>query len=185
MKGPEVGVYGYTQDKDAYLRRLRRVEGQVRGLQKMVEEDKYCIDILTQVSAVTRALQSVALGTDERPPSPLRHPGRRRGRRGRLREGPRGVRGDRPPGPGLTTRRQEGGGMTSTTYNVTGMTCEHCVHAVAGELKNLRWRQRRGGRPGPGWHIDRDRHQRRAAGRSAVAAALDEAGGYELAAADG
>jgi len=55
-------VYGYTQDKDAYLRRLRRIEGQVRGLQKMVEEDKYCIDILTQVSAATRALQSVALG---------------------------------------------------------------------------------------------------------------------------
>ena len=55
-------MYGYTQDKEAYLRRLRRIEGQVRGLQKMVEEDKYCIDILTQVSAVTRALQSVALG---------------------------------------------------------------------------------------------------------------------------
>jgi DNA-binding FrmR family transcriptional regulator len=55
-------VYGYTQDKDAYLARLRRIEGQVRGLQKMVEDDKYCIDILTQVSAVTRALQSVALG---------------------------------------------------------------------------------------------------------------------------
>ena len=55
-------MYGYTQDKDAYLRRLRRIEGQVRGLQKMVEEDKYCIDILTQVSAATRALQSVALG---------------------------------------------------------------------------------------------------------------------------
>ena len=55
-------MYGYTQDKEAYLRRLRRIEGQVRGLQKMVEEDKYCIDILTQVSAVTGALQSVALG---------------------------------------------------------------------------------------------------------------------------
>ena len=55
-------MYGYTQDKEAYLRRLRRIEGQVRGLQKMVEEDQYCIDILTQVSAVTRALQSVALG---------------------------------------------------------------------------------------------------------------------------
>jgi DNA-binding FrmR family transcriptional regulator len=55
-------VYGYTKDKEAYLRRLRRIEGQVRGLQRMVEEDKYCIDILTQVSAVTRALQSVALG---------------------------------------------------------------------------------------------------------------------------
>jgi DNA-binding FrmR family transcriptional regulator len=47
------GGYGYTQGKEAYLRRLRRIEGQVRGLQKMVEEDKYCIDILTQVSAAT------------------------------------------------------------------------------------------------------------------------------------
>jgi len=55
-------VRGYTQDKDAYLKRLRRVEGQVRGLQRMVEEDVYCIDVLTQVSAVTRALQAVAIG---------------------------------------------------------------------------------------------------------------------------
>jgi DNA-binding FrmR family transcriptional regulator len=53
---------GYTQDKDAYLRRLRRIEGQVRGLERMVDEDVYCIDVLTQVSAVTRALQAVALG---------------------------------------------------------------------------------------------------------------------------
>ena len=63
--GAEGGVYGYTQDKEAYLRRLRRIEGQVRGLAKMVEEDKYCIDILTQVSAATKALQSVALGLME------------------------------------------------------------------------------------------------------------------------
>ena len=55
-------MYGYTPDKENYLRRLRRIEGQIRGLQKMVEDDKYCIDILTQVSAATRALQSVALG---------------------------------------------------------------------------------------------------------------------------
>jgi len=55
-------MYGYTPSKDEYLKRLRRIEGQVRGLQKMVEDDKYCIDILTQVSAATRALQSVALG---------------------------------------------------------------------------------------------------------------------------
>jgi CsoR family transcriptional regulator, copper-sensing transcriptional repressor len=55
-------VHGYTPSKDEYLNRLRRIEGQVRGLQKMVEDDKYCIDILTQVSATTRALQSVALG---------------------------------------------------------------------------------------------------------------------------
>jgi DNA-binding FrmR family transcriptional regulator len=55
-------VHGYTPGKDDYLRRLRRIEGQVRGLEKMVQDDKYCIDILTQVSAATRALQSVALG---------------------------------------------------------------------------------------------------------------------------
>jgi len=55
-------MHGYTQDKDAYLKRLRRIEGQVRGLQRMVEEDVYCIDVLTQISAATRALQAVALG---------------------------------------------------------------------------------------------------------------------------
>jgi CsoR family transcriptional regulator, copper-sensing transcriptional repressor len=55
-------MYGYTPSKDDYLTRLRRIEGQVRGLQRMVEDDKYCIDILTQVSAATRALQSVAIG---------------------------------------------------------------------------------------------------------------------------
>ena len=55
-------MYGYTQDKEEYLTRLRRIEGQVRGLQRMVQDDKYCIDILTQVSAATKALQSVALG---------------------------------------------------------------------------------------------------------------------------
>ena len=55
-------MYGYSHDKDNYLKRLRRVEGQVRGLQRMIEDDKYCIDILTQVAAATKALQSVALG---------------------------------------------------------------------------------------------------------------------------
>jgi CsoR family transcriptional regulator, copper-sensing transcriptional repressor len=53
---------GYTIGKDDYLKRLRRIEGQVRGLQRMIEEDTYCIDILTQVSSVNRALQSVAVG---------------------------------------------------------------------------------------------------------------------------
>ena len=53
---------GYTNGKDDYLKRLRRIEGQIRGLQRMVEEDAYCIDILTQVSAATRALQVVAIG---------------------------------------------------------------------------------------------------------------------------
>jgi DNA-binding FrmR family transcriptional regulator len=55
-------MHGYSENKDHYLKRLRRVEGQVRGIAKMVEDDKYCIDILTQVSAATKALQSVALG---------------------------------------------------------------------------------------------------------------------------
>ena len=54
--------HGYIHRKDDYLKRLRRIEGQARGLQKMVEDEKYCIDILTQVSAMTKALQSVALG---------------------------------------------------------------------------------------------------------------------------
>ena len=55
-------VHGYTAKKDSHLKRLRRIEGQARGLQRMVEEDQYCIDILTQVSAMTKALQAVALG---------------------------------------------------------------------------------------------------------------------------
>jgi DNA-binding FrmR family transcriptional regulator len=55
-------VHGYTPSKDDYLQRLRRIEGQVRGLQRMVENDEYCIDVLTQVSAATSALHSVALG---------------------------------------------------------------------------------------------------------------------------
>jgi CsoR family transcriptional regulator, copper-sensing transcriptional repressor len=54
-------VVGYSDDKEGVLRRLRRIEGQVRGLQRMVGEDAYCIDVLTQVSAVTHALDSVAL----------------------------------------------------------------------------------------------------------------------------
>jgi DNA-binding FrmR family transcriptional regulator len=52
---------GYTDHRDAVLKRLRRVEGQVRGVQRMVEDDKYCIDVLTQISAATKALQAVAL----------------------------------------------------------------------------------------------------------------------------
>jgi DNA-binding FrmR family transcriptional regulator len=58
MKDP---APGYAAAKDAHLKRLRRIEGQVRGLQRMVEEDTYCIDLLTQISAATKALESVAL----------------------------------------------------------------------------------------------------------------------------
>ena len=54
-------THGYHKQKDEHLKRLRRIEGQIRGLQRMVDEDVYCIDILTQVSASTKALQSFAL----------------------------------------------------------------------------------------------------------------------------
>jgi DNA-binding FrmR family transcriptional regulator len=54
-------VAGYVDNKDAIQKRLRRIEGQVRGLQRMVDDDKYCIDVLDQVAAVTKALQSVAI----------------------------------------------------------------------------------------------------------------------------
>ncbi|MFG2342103.1 metal-sensitive transcriptional regulator [Streptomyces yangpuensis] len=54
-------VHGYHHQKDEHLKRLRRIEGQIRGLQRLVDEDVYCIDILTQVSASTKALQSFAL----------------------------------------------------------------------------------------------------------------------------
>ena len=54
--------HGYIHRKDDYLKRLRRIEGQARGLQRMVEDEKYCIDILTQVSAMTKALQAVSIG---------------------------------------------------------------------------------------------------------------------------
>ncbi len=57
-----VHQHGYIHDKDAYLKRLRRIEGQTRGIARMVEEEQYCIDILTQVAAVTRALQAVSVG---------------------------------------------------------------------------------------------------------------------------
>lgn len=56
-----VEAHGYTQQKDNYAKRLRRIEGQVRGIARMIDEDKYCIDVLTQISAVNSALRSVAL----------------------------------------------------------------------------------------------------------------------------
>ncbi|MFE4637697.1 metal-sensitive transcriptional regulator [Streptomyces sp. NPDC056773] len=60
--GADTGaVHGYHHQKDEHLKRLRRIEGQIRGLQRLVDEDVYCIDILTQVSASTKALQSFAL----------------------------------------------------------------------------------------------------------------------------
>ena len=95
-------MYGYSHDKDNYLRRLRRIEGQVRGLQRMIEDDKYCIDILTQVAAATKALQSVALGLLEEHLSHCVTEAMAEGGDSADREGPRGLRSHRPPGPFLT-----------------------------------------------------------------------------------
>lgn len=62
LPATEQAMAGYSMSRDEYLNRLRRIEGQVRGLQRMVSEDQYCIDILTQVSSVKKALQGVAVG---------------------------------------------------------------------------------------------------------------------------
>ncbi|WP_028649733.1 metal-sensitive transcriptional regulator [Nocardiopsis sp. CNT312] len=59
--GPEPATHGYSGDKQSHINRLRRIEGQIRGLQRMVEDDQYCIDILTQTSAANKALRSFAL----------------------------------------------------------------------------------------------------------------------------
>jgi CsoR family transcriptional regulator, copper-sensing transcriptional repressor len=56
----ETQVHGYAADKDALIRRLHRIEGQVRGIERMLEEDRYCIDVLTQIAAVNTALESLA-----------------------------------------------------------------------------------------------------------------------------
>ena len=61
-QGAHDGAHGYSYRKDDYRKRLRRIEGQVKGIARMVEGDTYCIDILTQVSAVNKALEAVALG---------------------------------------------------------------------------------------------------------------------------
>lgn len=58
---PSEHGYGYMSDKDKYLARVRRIEGQARGIHRMIDEDQYCIDILTQISALTSALENVAL----------------------------------------------------------------------------------------------------------------------------
>ena len=59
--GATAEAHGYSPNKENYAKRLRRIEGQVRGIARMIDEDKYCIDVLTQISAATKALESVAL----------------------------------------------------------------------------------------------------------------------------
>ncbi len=62
MAATAPGTPAYRDDKDALLNRLRRIEGQVRGVERMVEEERYCIDVVTQISAIEAALDKVALG---------------------------------------------------------------------------------------------------------------------------
>jgi hypothetical protein len=90
---------GYSEDKESVLKRLRRIEGQVRGLQRMVDDDRYCIDILEQISAATRALQSVGLAAARGPHGALRGRGGQERRRRGDREAQRGVGRDRTSGP--------------------------------------------------------------------------------------
>ena len=100
-------AHGYSEQKDNYAKRLRRIEGQVRGIARMIDEDKYCIDVLTQISAVSSALRSVALNLLDEHLS-LRHQRGGRGgagRRGeRSHETRRGLCRDRASGPFLTVR---------------------------------------------------------------------------------
>ena len=103
-----MATYGYIHRKDDYLKRLRRIEGQVRGLQRMVEEEKYCIDILTQVSAMTKALQAVALGLLEEHLAHCVVEAAAAGGREAEEKVARGLRGHRPPGPLLTSPHPRG-----------------------------------------------------------------------------
>ena len=121
---------GYESTKDDVLKRLRRIEGQARGLQRMVEEDQYCIDILTQVSATTKALQAVALGLLDDHLAHCVRDAVDSGRR-RRREALRGLGRDRPAGALMTTET-----MTQT-WTVSGLSCAHCVASVTDEVSGL------------------------------------------------
>lgn len=100
----EVTVRGYASDKDALQRRLRRIEGQVRGLQRMLADDAYCIDVLTQISAMTRALDAVGLNLLESHMQHCLHDALGGRPAGRYREGDRGRRSSASPGPLLADR---------------------------------------------------------------------------------
>ena len=96
-----MAVRGYSLEKDDYGKRLRRIEGQVRGLQRMIDDDEYCIDVLTQIVSVTKALQSVGLGPARRARAPLRARRGHRRSRSRRRQGRRSRAGGRAPPAGL------------------------------------------------------------------------------------
>ena len=101
-------VRGYSLEKDDYGKRLRRIEGQVRGLQRMIDDDEYCIDVLTQIVSVTKALQSVGLGSARRARAPLRARRRRCGSGRRRRQDRRSRPGGRAAAARLTQASRRG-----------------------------------------------------------------------------
>ncbi len=123
---------GYMRHKDDYSRRMKRIEGQVRGIARMVEEEKYCIDILTQVSAVTKALQAVALGLLDEHMSHCVLDAAQTGRPGGGGQAARGLRGRGPAGALMSA-----GTPSRSPCTVTGMTCEHCVASVTEEVQEI------------------------------------------------
>ena len=156
-------MHGYTDAKDDYLKRLRRVEGQVRGIARMVDEDVYCIDILTQVAAVTKALQAVSIGLVEDHLAPLRRRRRPAVPRGGRGEGQGSRRRHRPPRPQLHPPGAPPGAHEH----------HHDVRRRRHDLRPLRLRghlravrpARRAGRRGPAGRrrvVDRVRRLRRA-----------------------
>ena len=133
--------YIANNTKDDYLKRLRRIEGQARGLQRMVEEEKYCIDILTQVSAMTKALEAVALGLLDEHMAHCVVDAVARRRRGGADQAQGSLRRHRASRSLLNIRTHHRGPVMTmsqtSTYTVTGMTCGHCVASVTEEVQEI------------------------------------------------
>ena len=126
-------VEGNDEAKQAHLKRLRRIEGQVRGIQRMVDDEQYCIDVLTQVSAVTKALQSLALSLlDDHMAHCVVDAARKGGaeQEAKLKEASAAI-------ARLVKSSEENAMSETSTYTVTGMTCEHCVASVTEEISEL------------------------------------------------
>ena len=126
---------GYSANKDQLLNRLRRLEGQVRGVQGMVEDDRYCIDVLTQISAIQAALDKVALGllTDHASTACARHGGRHpAGQRRRAHGGGRPADASR-----LERMATRASNPEHIEVPIAGMTCASCANRVESSLNKL------------------------------------------------
>ncbi len=117
-------AHGYAQDKDALIKRLHRIEGQVRGIERMVDDDRYCIDILTQISAVNTALESLAFRILDEHVQPLRDRRDRVGRPGgRGDEDARAARGRAPVRAHALTRAGIPLRVTRVSRALRGVHC--------------------------------------------------------------